>query len=62
MVIAYLRVSTERQLLENQKNEIELFARARGLQIRSWLTEKVSGTASAKDRKLNGLLRLICKI
>ena len=57
MVIAYLRVSTERQLLENQKNEIGLFARARGLQIRSWPTEKVCGTASAKDRKLNGLLR-----
>lgn len=57
MVIAYLRVSTEKQFLENQKEEILRFARKNGLTIDKWYTETVSGSVSTKERKLAPLLR-----
>lgn len=57
MVIAYLRVSTEKQFLANQKEEIVRFARKNELSIDRWYTETVSGTVSSKERKLASLLR-----
>ena len=56
-VIAYLRVSTEKQHIENQKEEIRRFAETRGLTIDRWVTETVSGKTQNKDRKLGPLLR-----
>ena len=52
MVIAYLRVSTEKQFLANQKEEILRFAEKNGLSIDKWYTETVSGSVSTKERKL----------
>jgi DNA invertase Pin-like site-specific DNA recombinase len=57
MVIAYLRVSTEKQYLENQRDEITRFARKNNLIIDRWYKETVSGTVSTKERKLAKLLR-----
>jgi DNA invertase Pin-like site-specific DNA recombinase len=57
MVIAYLRVSTEKQLIENQRNEIARFAEARGLAIQKWQMEKVSGVKTKEERKLEAVLR-----
>ena len=57
-VIAYLRVSTEKQYLENQHEEIERFASKHGLKIDRWYTETVSGCVCSKDRKLANLLLL----
>lgn len=57
MVIAYLRVSTEKQFLANQKEEILRFAEKQELRIDRWYTETVSGSVSSKDRKLSLLLR-----
>lgn len=57
MVIAYLRVSTEKQFLANQKEEILRFAQKNGLTIDKWYTETVSGSVSPKERKLAPLLR-----
>lgn len=56
-VIAYLRISTEKQHIENQKEEIRKFAAARNLVIDRWVTEIVSGKTQNKDRKLGPLLR-----
>lgn len=42
MTIAYLRVSTGKQHLENQKEEIEKFATRKNLTINRWVTEVVS--------------------
>lgn len=56
-VIAYLRVSTGKQHIENQKEEIRKFAAARDLTIDHWVTETVSGKTQNKDRKLGPLLR-----
>lgn len=55
-VVAYLRVSTEKQFLENQQEEIIRFAEKNGLNIDRWYMETVSGKVSTKERKLSGLL------
>lgn len=43
MTFAYIRVSTEKQHLENQMNEVKNFAHSRGITIDKWVTETVSG-------------------
>lgn len=55
-VVAYLRVSTEKQFLENQREEIVRFAEKNGLSIDKWYTETVSGSVCSRNRKLSGLL------
>lgn len=55
-VVAYLRVSTEKQFLENQREEIIRFAERNGMSIDKWYTETVSGSVSSKERKLSGVL------
>ncbi len=57
MTVAYLRISTEKQHLENQREEILRFAARRDLRIDRWLTEIVSGRKSGRERKLGALLR-----
>lgn len=57
MVIAYLRVSTEKQFLANQREEILRFAEKNELKINKWYTETVSGTVNKRERKLAALLR-----
>lgn len=52
-----MRVSTEKQFLANQKEEILRFAEKNGLAIDKWYTETVSGSVSTKERKLAPLLR-----
>ena len=57
MVVAYLRVSTGRQHLANQRDEIRRFAESKKLIVDRWVTEIVSGKKSECDRKLGALLR-----
>ncbi len=49
MIFAYLRVSTGKQTLANQQNEISKFTNSRNLQVDRWVTEIVSG----KNRDAN---------
>lgn len=57
MVIAYLRVSTGRQHLENQEGEIKRYAKAKEIIIDRWVTEIVSGKTSRKKRLLGNAVR-----
>lgn len=57
MIVGYLRVSTEKQHLGNQQEEIKRFAESRNLTIDKWVTESVSGRKHERDRKLGSLLR-----
>lgn len=57
MIVAYLRVSTGHQVLDNQKNEIEKYAREKNLMIDNYVTEVVSGKTRGCDRKLGKLLK-----
>lgn len=57
MIIGYLRVSTGKQNLANQQDEIRRFALNKEWTIDSWVTEVVSGRTHERDRKLGALLR-----
>lgn len=57
MIIGYLRVSTSKQHLANQQDEIRRFADSRNLRVDHWVTEIVSGKKKRADRKLGGLLQ-----
>lgn len=61
MNYAYVRVSSDRQTLENQRFEISNFCQQQDLEIDEWIQETVSGTRETKDRKLGSLLRKIRK-
>lgn len=57
MVYAYIRVSTSKQDVENQRFEIDRFAKEKGLKVNTWVSEVISGTVSTKNRKLGSLLK-----
>jgi DNA invertase Pin-like site-specific DNA recombinase len=61
MTFAYIRVSTEKQHLENQMNEVKNFAHSRGITIDKWVTETVSGKTDKGRRKLGRLLKSLKK-
>lgn len=61
MVYAYIRVSTDKQTVENQRFEVQKFATEKGIVIDRWVSETVSGTKAASDRKLGGLLKRMKK-
>lgn len=55
-VIAYVRVSTDKQDLENQRFEIERFCERRGYTVDEWDQEIVSGTIKVRDRRIGALI------
>ena len=61
MIVAYLRISTDKQHLKNQQDEILRFAASKNLTINSWVTEVVSGQQHQENRKLGALLRRMNK-
>ena len=56
MVHAYIRISTDKQNIENQRFEILKYADAKKLAIEEWVEETVSGVKSVKDRKIGMVL------
>ena len=61
MIIGYLRVSTEKQNPENQRDEIRRFAEEKSLAVDSWVVETASGKLPYRKRKLGRLLRKMNK-
>jgi len=61
MIYAYLRVSTDKQTVENQRYEILKYADIKKLSIDQWVEETASGVKSVKDRKVGKLLTLMEK-
>ncbi len=61
MIIAYLRVSTEKQNLQNQKSEIERFAIYKNINIDRWIMEIASGKKAEKERQLGNTLKNLKK-
>lgn len=57
MVIAYLRVSTTRQHLENQQSEITRYAEHKGIEVDRWITDTVSGKTDCRKRNLGRILK-----
>lgn len=52
MVIAYLRVTIDKQHLERQKDEITRYASANGLGISKWITDVVDGKRKESEPTL----------
>ena len=55
-IIAYLRVSSERQDAENQRFELLNYANSLGMRVDEWVSETVSTRKGLDQRKLGELL------
>lgn len=58
-VYGYIRVSTDKQTVENQRFEILRFAERQELHIDGWIEETISGTKNYNKRRLGNLLRRV---
>lgn len=56
MIYGYIRVSTDKQTVENQRYEINRFCERQNITIGTWLEETISGTKEPEKRKLGKLL------
>jgi len=56
MTYGYIRVSTDKQTIDNQRYEIERFCSKNNLKIEQWIEETISGTKSPEKRLLGSLL------
>ena len=61
MTYGYIRVSTDKQTVENQRFEINSFCKRQQLQIDGWIEETISGTKNYDKRKLGELLKIVQK-
>lgn len=61
MIYGYIRVSSDKQTVENQRFEINNFCKRQGIQVEGWISETISGTKSYSKRALGKLLRHIKK-
>lgn len=57
MTYCYIRVSTDRQTVENQHYEIDQFCRREGISADSWVKETISGSRDYDKRELGRLLQ-----
>ena len=61
MIYGYIRVSTQTQVLENQKLAISTFCEANNIEINKWVEEKISSRKPLNERKLGKLLKKLKK-
>ena len=57
MIYGYIRVSTDKQTVENQRFEINKFCEHENLIVDRWIEETISGTKTYDKRALGGLLK-----
>ena len=61
MIYGYIRVSSDKQTVENQRFEINNFCRRENITIDGWIEETISGTKAYNKRQLGSLLKRIRK-
>ncbi len=61
MIYGYIRVSSDKQTVENQRFEINNFCQRNELAIDGWIEETISGTKSYNKRQLGSLLKKVKK-
>ncbi len=61
MFYGYIRVSTDKQTVENQRFEIERFCEKQNITIDFWFDETISGTKEPDKRKLGKMLHQMKK-
>lgn len=61
MIYGYCRISTEHQVVSNQKHGIQAFADENNIQISQWVEETISSRKPLNERKLGKLLKKLKK-
>ena len=61
MVYGYIRVSSDKQTVENQRFEINKFCEKQNIVINDWIEETISGSKNYTKRQLGRLLRKVHK-
>ena len=61
MTYGYIRVSTDKQTVENQRFEIQHYCEKNKIQIDAWIEETITGTLDPKKRQLGKLLKTVKK-
>ena len=61
MTYGYIRVSSDKQTVENQRFEINNFCKREGLKVDGWIEETISGTKAYNKRELGKLLKKVQK-
>lgn len=61
MIYGYIRVSSDKQTVENQRYEIDNFATKENIKIDGWIEETISGTKNYDKRELGKLLKKVKK-
>lgn len=61
MIYGYIRVSTDKQTVENQRFELNRFCEQNELVVNKWIEETMSGKKSVQERKLGSLLKKMRK-
>ena len=61
MIYGYIRVSTDKQTVENQRFEIREFVRQEGERVDSWIEETISGCKGIEERKLGNVMKRMKK-
>ena len=56
MIYGYIRVSTDKQTVDNQRFEIERFCLNNNIKIEQWIEETISGAKTPEKRLLGSLL------
>lgn len=60
-IYGYIRVSTDKQTVENQRFEIKRYCKNQDIKINQWINETVSGTQDVNKRELGKLLHTMKK-
>jgi DNA invertase Pin-like site-specific DNA recombinase len=61
MIYGYIRVSSDKQTVENQRFEINKFCKFQNIKVDGWIEETISGTKSYSKRQLGSLLKRVQK-
>jgi DNA invertase Pin-like site-specific DNA recombinase len=61
MIYGYIRVSTDRQTVENQRFVIQRFCHKQNLVVEKWIEETISGATPPNKRLLGSLLKAVKK-
>ena len=59
MIYGYIRVSSDKQTVENQRFEINNFCQRHSMHIDGWIEETISGTKAYNKRELGKLLKRV---
>lgn len=61
MIYGYIRISTDKQTVKNQRYEINQFCEKNLITVDKWIEEVISGTKKTEERKLGKLIKKMKK-